>query len=51
MTVACRVAGESLDCLLAGVFLMGTHSAFFGPSRYGLLPELLLRDAFPGATA
>src|SRR6185369_9316604 len=27
--------------LLACVFLMGTHSAFFGPSKYGLLPELL----------
>jgi len=27
--------------LLVGVFLMGTHSAFFGPSKYGLLPELL----------
>ena len=27
--------------LLATVFLMGTHSAFFGPVKYGLLPELL----------
>ncbi len=27
--------------LLAGVFLMGTHSAVFGPSKYGSLPELL----------
>ncbi len=27
--------------LLGGVFLMGTHSAFFGPSKYGSLPELL----------
>ena len=27
--------------LLACVFLMGVHSAFFGPSKYGLLPELL----------
>lgn len=27
--------------LLTGVFLMGTHSAFFGPSKYGSLPELL----------
>jgi len=27
--------------LLAGVFLMGMHSAFFGPSKYGSLPELL----------
>ena len=29
------------NLLLAGVFLMGTHSAFFGPSKYGSLPELL----------
>jgi acyl-[acyl-carrier-protein]-phospholipid O-acyltransferase/long-chain-fatty-acid--[acyl-carrier-protein] ligase len=27
--------------LLAGIFLMGTHSAFFGPSKYSSLPELL----------
>jgi acyl-[acyl-carrier-protein]-phospholipid O-acyltransferase/long-chain-fatty-acid--[acyl-carrier-protein] ligase len=27
--------------LLMGIFLMGIHSAFFGPSKYGLLPELL----------
>ena len=27
--------------LLTCVFLMGAHSAFFGPSKYGLLPELL----------
>ncbi len=26
---------------LGGIFLMGTHSALFGPSKYGLLPELL----------
>ena len=32
---------EHPTVLLAGVFLMGTHSAFFGPSKYGLLPELL----------
>ncbi|HNQ74021.1 MAG TPA: acyl-[ACP]--phospholipid O-acyltransferase [Verrucomicrobiota bacterium] len=31
----------SLPVLLACVFLMGTHSAFFGPSKYGALPELL----------
>ena len=29
------------NLLLAGVFMMGTHSAFFGPSKYGSLPELL----------
>ena len=27
-----------LEC---GIFLMGTHSAFFGPSKYSSLPELL----------
>lgn len=27
--------------LLVTVFLMGAQSAFFGPSKYGLLPELL----------
>ena len=27
--------------LLAGVFFMGLHSAIFGPSKYGSLPELL----------
>src|SRR5579859_5527619 len=26
---------------LAAIFLMGIHSAIFGPSKYGLLPELL----------
>ena len=30
-----------LQVLLAAVFLMGVHSAIFGPSKYGLLPELL----------
>ena len=32
---------QQLPMLLFTVFLMGTHSAFFGPSKYGLLPELL----------
>lgn len=32
---------QEMSMLLAAVFLMGTHSAFFGPSKYGLLPELL----------
>ena len=30
-----------MPILLSCVFLMGVHSAFFGPSKYGLLPELL----------
>ena len=29
------------NLMLVSVFLMGTHSAIFGPSKYGSLPELL----------
>jgi acyl-[acyl-carrier-protein]-phospholipid O-acyltransferase/long-chain-fatty-acid--[acyl-carrier-protein] ligase len=32
---------NNIPLLLASVFLMSAHSAFFGPSKYGLLPELL----------
>jgi len=32
---------ESLPLGLVAVFLMSTQSALFGPSKYGLLPELL----------
>jgi len=35
------LAAWNAHLLLAGVFLMGTHSAIFGPSKYGSLPELL----------
>ncbi len=31
--------GRDLDRL----FLMGTHSAFFGPGKYGVLPELFAK--------
>ena len=34
--------------LLCVVFLMGTHSAFFGPPKYGILPELF-RETRPAA--
>ena len=33
-----------LGFLLTGIFLMGTLAAFFGPSKYSLLPELLNDD-------
>jgi acyl-[acyl-carrier-protein]-phospholipid O-acyltransferase/long-chain-fatty-acid--[acyl-carrier-protein] ligase len=35
---AARAGLWILEC---GIFLMGTHSAFFGPSKYSSLPELL----------
>src|SRR4051794_31885696 len=30
--------------VLAGVFLMGTHSAFFVPAKYGIMPEILPKE-------
>jgi MFS family permease len=30
--------------LLGVLFVMGMHSAFFGPSKYGVIPELVPRD-------
>lgn len=35
---------DSLGLLLVALFLMGTHSAFFGPLKYGILPDHLRRD-------
>jgi len=32
---------ESMPALLVTVFLMGAQSAFFGPAKYGILPEML----------
>jgi acyl-[acyl-carrier-protein]-phospholipid O-acyltransferase/long-chain-fatty-acid--[acyl-carrier-protein] ligase len=35
--------------LLVVLFLMGTHSAFFGPPKYGILPEMLRTEDLPRA--
>jgi acyl-[acyl-carrier-protein]-phospholipid O-acyltransferase/long-chain-fatty-acid--[acyl-carrier-protein] ligase len=35
--------------MFAVLFLMGTHSAFFGPSKYGILPELIRATDLPRA--
>jgi acyl-[acyl-carrier-protein]-phospholipid O-acyltransferase/long-chain-fatty-acid--[acyl-carrier-protein] ligase len=35
---------HSLPLLLGAVFLLGCHSAFFGPSKDGILPEILPLD-------
>jgi acyl-[acyl-carrier-protein]-phospholipid O-acyltransferase/long-chain-fatty-acid--[acyl-carrier-protein] ligase len=35
------LASRHLYLTIGCVFLMGVHSAIFGPSKYGLLPELL----------
>lgn len=39
--------GEPL-VLLFGLFLLGTQAAFFGPVKYGILPELLPEDELIG---
>jgi acyl-[acyl-carrier-protein]-phospholipid O-acyltransferase/long-chain-fatty-acid--[acyl-carrier-protein] ligase len=38
------LATENLPLQMAAVFLASTQAAFFGPSKYGLLPELLPQD-------
>jgi acyl-[acyl-carrier-protein]-phospholipid O-acyltransferase/long-chain-fatty-acid--[acyl-carrier-protein] ligase len=35
------IAANRIDLLLVGIFLMGTHSTFFSPAKYGIVPELL----------
>jgi len=42
--IAARGGQWGLVALLAVLFLMGTQSAFFGPSKYGILPEILRRS-------
>lgn len=37
--------------LLAVLFLMGTHSAFFGPLKYGILPQHLREEELTGGNA
>lgn len=37
----------SLNALLVVLFLMGAHSAYFGPAKYGILPELFRPDELP----
>lgn len=38
-----------LTGLFVVLFLMGTHSAFFGPAKYGILPEMLRPADLPRA--
>jgi 1-acyl-sn-glycerol-3-phosphate acyltransferase len=42
---------ESLPLLLAALFLMGTQSAFFGPLKYGILPQHLAPNELVGGNA
>src|SRR6266851_847730 len=41
---AAAMVGPNLYLALAAIFLVCTQGAFFGPSKYGLLPELLPQE-------
>src|SRR6266446_261094 len=41
---AAALVGPNLKLALAAIFLVCTQGAFFGPSKYGLLPEVLPQE-------
>jgi len=42
---------QSIEILLAALFMMGMHSTFFAPAKYGLLPEVLAARELVGGNA
>ncbi|MES2985258.1 MAG: MFS transporter [Pseudomonadota bacterium] len=42
-------SGQKIDHLLITLFLLATHSAFFSPSKYSILPEILSPADLPKA--
>jgi 1-acyl-sn-glycerol-3-phosphate acyltransferase len=49
MVVACMgFYLKSVPVLLASIFAMGCHSAFFGPVKYSLLPRVLRKNELTG---
>jgi 1-acyl-sn-glycerol-3-phosphate acyltransferase len=52
MTIAALgFASHSIEVLLGALFLMGVHSTFFAPAKYGLLPEVLEETELVGGNA
>jgi 1-acyl-sn-glycerol-3-phosphate acyltransferase len=52
MLVACLGFGlRNLPLLLVALFLMGAHSTFFAPAKYGFLPERLAAGELVGGNA
>ncbi|HEV7715307.1 MAG TPA: MFS transporter [Steroidobacteraceae bacterium] len=45
------LATLNLPILLSALFLMGTHSTFFAPAKYGLLPQILNPPELVGGNA
>jgi 1-acyl-sn-glycerol-3-phosphate acyltransferase len=44
-------AAKSIEILLAALFMMGMHSTFFAPAKYGILPEVLRESELVGGNA
>jgi 1-acyl-sn-glycerol-3-phosphate acyltransferase len=44
-------ATRQMPLLLTALFLMGAHSTFFAPAKYGLLPQVLVTDELVGGNA
>lgn len=49
--VGAGLAAGALPVLLLGLFFMGTHSAFLGPIKYSILPQLTEPDELVAANA
>jgi 1-acyl-sn-glycerol-3-phosphate acyltransferase len=50
-TAVLGFAQHSLTLLLSALFMMGMHSTFFAPAKYGLLPEILDDNELVGGNA
>jgi hypothetical protein len=48
---AAGLATSSLPLLLTALFLLGVHSTFFAPAKYGLLPQVLAETEIVGGNA
>ncbi len=44
---AAALIGRQFELMLVVLFLMGTHSGFFGPAKYGILPEIVREKNLP----
>lgn len=55
--IACMVLGsigffsKNLTILFVALFLIGAHSAFFGPIKYSVVPDLLKKEEILGGNA
>lgn len=43
------MSGQNISHLLVTLFLLALHSAFFSPSKFGILPEILSAEDLPKA--